>query len=178
MWDRYSRIILFPGKFPNLGRHSISPSGWSRRIFPGSSKTFRSFTHKSRGNKGWFHARAVLANVPSFRFLGSRNIKNHSFLLLDSHCRERLLGGNSGTRGTSAKSTLLEPPLCEPRSKESGTATAFISFSLRDCVHACYRESARACLQQAQLQFTCLCKPYEQWHFLQTRQKQKCATFV
>ena len=60
--------------------------------------------------------RVVLAKVPSFRFLGSRNLKSHSFLLLlllllllpGSHCSERR---QFQYRGTSAKTTLLETTL-------------------------------------------------------------------
>ena len=53
--------------------------------------------------KGRSHG-AVLASVPSFRFVGSRKIKNHSFLLPGQHRRESLFGGNFGAGlGASAK---------------------------------------------------------------------------
>ena len=72
----------------------------------------------SKGNK-----RAVLANVPSFRFMGSRNIKNQSSLLPGQRCRERFLGGNFGTRGTSAQTTLSETTLLRTTDGQGSTKT-------------------------------------------------------
>ena len=63
--------------------------------------------------KGWFCKRVVLASVPSFRFLGSRNIKCHSLF-----CQSRTAGKDFWRkfryRGTSAKTTVLETTLSEP----------------------------------------------------------------
>ena len=61
-------------------------------------------------NKGRFCKRGVLANVPSFRLVGWRKIKKHSFLLPGWHCRERLCGGHFGTGEHLPKPHFWKPP--------------------------------------------------------------------
>ena len=63
----------------------------------------------------WFCKRVALRNVPSFRLLGSKNIKNHSFPLPGWHCRQKkLCGGNFGTGEHLPKPPFWKPPFCEP----------------------------------------------------------------
>ena len=61
--------------------------------------------HISRETKGWFCKRAVLADVPSFRCLGSKNIK-----------QGKILWRKIRYRGPSAKNkpTLSETPKNSP----------------------------------------------------------------
>ena len=62
--------------------------------------------------KGRFRKRAVLANVASFRFLGSRIIQNHSFFCQGTFSEKKVLTGGSPRRELTKQQVLAAFSSC------------------------------------------------------------------
>ena len=64
--------------------------------------------------KGRFCTKVVLANVPSFRFWGSRSIEIIAFFCQGSPAGKDFLEGSFGTGAHLAKPPFWKPPFCKP----------------------------------------------------------------